>query len=308
MEIQQWEKENNFYIKKRATDYLRHSVLEQLVDEREFGILGMSSGSMNMIFVTGSSGCGKSALIHHVALELKHKGFKITPCINGASDISTFFLRRVGQCFVVDDWCGKTTINSTELDQWKNTFPRIVDYYAEYPKPIVFFSCRSNIFHDPKIQYAFDMDGFSKNRQVINLLSYKFHLTVNEKQAMLQSYNINDNCFESMTTKYDFFPLLCKMAHQSPNLQIQHLFDKPLQTIYSDIQDIARSESAHYCVFLLCFLFERFDVDWLYNWQNSTKPIEAKAAKTFTLEQSKSILQVMFRPNVLDYPGNPIRE
>ena len=98
------------------------------------------------------------------------------------------------------------------------------------------------------------------------------------------------------------------MANQSNNLNIQDLFDSPLHTIFRDIQDISKLESAHYCVIILCVLFERFNVDWLFYWPNFKKPIEPRDGKTFKLEHSEEVVQVVYRPNVLNYPGNPERE
>ncbi|CAG2188628.1 unnamed protein product [Mytilus edulis] len=100
IEIEEWEEQNKLFIKTDAVD----SVLDSLKGK-------------NCCTVIGTSGIGKSATIHHVALFLRDTaGYRIIP-IHSPSDIESNFQRNQKQIFVIDDICGKSVIQ-TEVEKW----------------------------------------------------------------------------------------------------------------------------------------------------------------------------------------------
>lgn len=77
----------------------------------------------NVAVVTGSSGTGKSFLIHHVALELhRQKKYDIIPLsfVTAPSDIINYYCKNRNQVFVIDDICGKEMINVEFVNIWND--------------------------------------------------------------------------------------------------------------------------------------------------------------------------------------------
>ncbi|XP_052080702.1 uncharacterized protein LOC127718687 [Mytilus californianus] len=103
-EIREWEHDQITFVKTRATHH----------------ILG-SLSLHNCIFVTGSSGCGKSSNIHHAAVHLRDRfGYEIIPVLTGPTDIINYYDKNKKQAFIVDDICGKETINMQPLQMWRD--------------------------------------------------------------------------------------------------------------------------------------------------------------------------------------------
>ncbi|CAG2188630.1 unnamed protein product [Mytilus edulis] len=99
--IEEWEEQNKLFIKTDAVDFVLESLKE-----------------MNCCTVIGTSGIGKSATIHHVALFLRDtEGYRIIP-IHSPSEIDKYFQRNRKQIFVIDDICGKYTVIQTEVEKW----------------------------------------------------------------------------------------------------------------------------------------------------------------------------------------------
>ncbi|XP_063405750.1 serine/threonine-protein phosphatase 6 regulatory ankyrin repeat subunit B-like [Mytilus trossulus] len=70
------------------------------------------------VIITGSPGCGKSIVAHHVALTFEKEGYEIIPC-DGPSDILKHFTAEKIQVFVIDDICGKFGLNQHKADFWE---------------------------------------------------------------------------------------------------------------------------------------------------------------------------------------------
>ncbi|CAG2188639.1 unnamed protein product [Mytilus edulis] len=99
--IEEWEEQNKLFIKTDAVDFVLESLKE-----------------MNCCTVIGTSGIGKSATIHHIALFLRDTGgYRIIP-IHSPSDIEKYFQRNQSQIFVIDDICGKYTVIQAEVEKW----------------------------------------------------------------------------------------------------------------------------------------------------------------------------------------------
>ncbi|CAG2222933.1 unnamed protein product [Mytilus edulis] len=103
-EIRGWEEDQITFVETRATHH----------------ILG-SLPLHNCIVVTGSSGCGKSANIHHAALYLRNRfEYEIIPVLTGPTAITNYHNEKKKQAFVVDDICGKETTNTHKVQMWRD--------------------------------------------------------------------------------------------------------------------------------------------------------------------------------------------
>lgn len=77
--------------------------------------------STNCVIVTGKAGTGKSSIIHFVALQLKeNNGFEIIPFVTDPREIIYYFNPKRNQVFVIDDICGKNSININTVQLWKD--------------------------------------------------------------------------------------------------------------------------------------------------------------------------------------------
>ncbi|CAG2251700.1 unnamed protein product [Mytilus edulis] len=221
-EIGEWEQDQTTFLETRAT---RH-ILESLP-------------SHNCIVVTGSSGCGKSSNIHQAALHLRDSfGYEIIPVLTGPSDIMNYHNENKKQVFVVDDICGKETINTQTLQTWRD--------YSE------------------KIEKIFKVAD--KDVAECNLLSPELCLLEAERIHMLHKYlpdDIIDN-IKQVTENVDYFPLLCKLSKDKTSEEVKKLFTVPLISIKQNINNIIHENKEQFCVLVLCIIFnEGFDTDWL---------------------------------------------
>ncbi|CAC5422317.1 unnamed protein product [Mytilus coruscus] len=92
--IHEWGQDNNKVVKTRAI-----SRIEELLKTKD------------IIVAVGSSGCGKSTAIHYCAIQLhKQEGYNIVP-VHSPEDIIQYCEPKYKQVFVIDDVCGKATID-----------------------------------------------------------------------------------------------------------------------------------------------------------------------------------------------------
>ncbi|XP_061171672.1 ankyrin repeat domain-containing protein 17-like [Saccostrea echinata] len=74
--------------------------------------------SQKCVSVVGNSGAGKSAIVHHVALNMQNKGYCVVP-IKVPNEILQYFNENVDQIFVIDDPCGERSIDFYSAKEWK---------------------------------------------------------------------------------------------------------------------------------------------------------------------------------------------
>ncbi|VDI17822.1 Hypothetical predicted protein [Mytilus galloprovincialis] len=259
-EIRAWEQDQTTFFKTRAT----HHILESL-------------SLHNCIVVTGSSGCGKSSNIHHAALHLRKSfGYEIIPVLTGPTDIMNYYNKNKNQVFVVDDICGKETINTQTLLMWRDYSEKMEKIFkvaetdvgsisdgtvSRVSNPRLLISCRLHIYKESQFQR---IALFTKKE--FNLLSPKLCLMAAERMHMLHKYlpdDIIDN-IKQVTENVDYFPLLCKWSKYKTFEEVKKLFTAPLDSIKTDIITIIDTNKEHFCALVLCIFFnDGFDTDWL---------------------------------------------
>ncbi|XP_063407053.1 uncharacterized protein LOC134690860 [Mytilus trossulus] len=99
--LKEWRNNGKKYIPTSATTFILES-------------LNKTTG----VIITGSPGCGKSAVAHHVALELEKEKYDIIPC-DDPSGIIKHFTKDKFQVFVIDDVCGKFSLNQQKAESWE---------------------------------------------------------------------------------------------------------------------------------------------------------------------------------------------
>ncbi|CAC5400074.1 unnamed protein product [Mytilus coruscus] len=260
-EIREWEEDQFTFVKTRAT----HHILESLPLK-------------NCIVVTGSSGCGKSSNIHHAALHLRDSfGYEIIPVLTGPTDIINYYNENKKQAFIVDDICGKETINMQTLQTWRDYSEKLAKIFkntemnveskkdgtvSKVSSPKLLISCRLHIYKEPQFKR---IELFTKKE--CNLLSTKLFLLQPEKMLMLRRYlsdEIIDNVKHFIMADVDFFPLLCKLSKGKTSGEVKKLFTSPLNIIKMSINNITDENKNHLCALVLCILFDDgFSTHWL---------------------------------------------
>ncbi|VDI48498.1 Hypothetical predicted protein [Mytilus galloprovincialis] len=211
------------------------------------------------IVVTGSSGVGKSALVRHVALKMQYEDFDILP-VSNPSQIINWFNPSKKNLFVVDNFCGRYTINPMEFENWKNLMEKI-KYLVERKPVKLIMSSRLQVYQDEKMKSL----SFYKSCEC-NLLSEELCLSKTEKQSIAELYiKTNSSEIKEFYDKFDFFPLLCQLYSKNTKLKMFDFFKNPF-SIYKDDIDKLQSERAYvkYCALALCVMFDNYlKEEWL---------------------------------------------
>lgn len=242
--IKDWEIEEERYFVTRATKHVL-----QLVE------------TVNCVVVTGSSGNGKSALIHHVALQMqKERKFEIIPFVVDLSDIIRYCDPKKKQVFIIDDICGKVTVNVQTVDWWYTHLNQVEKLLSKGHMKLL-ASCRLQIYNDPKFRR---LKQFFTNE--CNLLSPKFSVLPEERLLIAEKYFPKSLCnsIRDLMEMYDFFPLLCKLYHRRPYIDARMFFSKPIDGIREDLIEIQQKDKMQYCAIIMVILFSnKFKFEWL---------------------------------------------
>ncbi|XP_063412638.1 ankyrin repeat domain-containing protein 50-like [Mytilus trossulus] len=297
-EIEEWEQDQTTFVKTRAT---RH-------------ILGYLF-SNNSIVVTGSSGCGKSSNIHHAALHLRDSfRYEIIPVLTGPTDIINYYNENKKQVFIVDDICGKETINMQTLQMWldyseemekifriagKSIENKTDDNVSMISGPKLMVSCKLHVYKESQLQF---LTLLSRNE--CNILSKDLCLLQDERILMARMYITDDMTSKLNVIKVmeevDFFPLLCKLAKNKSSEEVIKLFTAPVDCITQNINHIVLKNKEQFCALVLCILFDNgFDTDWLKlksAQMNDKKLLEIVKAfnKDLSNEMSRNALEIGF--------------
>ncbi|XP_052081268.1 uncharacterized protein LOC127719286 isoform X2 [Mytilus californianus] len=253
--IRDWDRDDETFVETRAT-------------ERVMSWLS----KCNIAVVTGSSGTGKSFLIHHVALELhRQKNYDIIPLsfLMAPSDIMNYYSKNRKQVFVIDDICGKGTMDVQLVNTWENFTEELNGIFKsnstdkeETIGAKLLISCRLSVFNE--LQFK-SLTLFTKN--AFDLLAERLCLLPEERIVMIKKYIKSDNIDDVVDhiCDFDFFPLLCKMSKNIAHENLKLFFTSPIGTIKQNIKHIIVSKNKHQlCAFVLCILFEEgFEEEWL---------------------------------------------
>ncbi|XP_063407051.1 uncharacterized protein LOC134690859 [Mytilus trossulus] len=221
------------------------------------------------VIITGSPGCGKSAAAHHVAFELENEGYEILPC-DDPSEIVKHLSTEKFLVFVIDDVCGKFSLNQQKADSWEQNDGKLNmliessnqndddEDNCSKPEAKFIITCRENIFvHKafPKltcfslVQCSFSSDYKISQEEMRNIaLSYLPENTVND---------IKNICL------YDFFPLICSLYYKNVNQDLSY-FIHPVEIIGCEISKMKqKSEGSFLCISLLVLRNNKFRKDEL---------------------------------------------
>ncbi|XP_052059417.1 uncharacterized protein LOC127700019 [Mytilus californianus] len=202
------------------------------------------------VTITASSGVGKTAILRHVALQMAKEGYDLL-LVTDPGDIVKFYNPNQKSLFVIDDLCGNYSLNQTDIKVWEPVMERIKNILSNTHAKII-AACRLQVYQDDK----FESLSIFKSC-VCNLLSDNMCLTKAEKESIAEVY-LKTKAPEVIDyyDLYDCFPLLCKLYHENPALNITDFFQNPFTVYKEEIDKLQKKGfSSKYCALALCVIF-----------------------------------------------------
>ncbi|VDI74354.1 Hypothetical predicted protein [Mytilus galloprovincialis] len=205
------------------------------------------------VTITASSGVGKTATLRHVALQMAENKYDVLP-VTFPDDILKFYNPNnmsKKTMFIVDDLCGNYSFNQGEINIWEP----IIDHLKmvlESKLTKIIVACRLQVYNDEK----FECLSLFKSC-VCNILSKDICLSETEKQAIAKLYlKEKTSDISQYYDLYDCFPLLCKLYHDNPELEVTDFFQNPFSVYETEIDKLLKKGyHAKYCALALCVFF-----------------------------------------------------
>lgn len=104
-----WQKDDQMYVKTSCSEQIELLVLQNKITA-----------------IIGGPGSGKTSVMRHVALKMKKIGFVVIP-LTVPNDIIKFYDAKRKTLFVIDNFCGKYTLDSHIYDSWVQVVKHIAD-------------------------------------------------------------------------------------------------------------------------------------------------------------------------------------
>ncbi|CAC5418977.1 unnamed protein product [Mytilus coruscus] len=177
--------------------------------------------------ISGSSGMGKTATTHHIALHLQqHEGYQILP-ISDPKDIEKYYINGLAQIFVIDDLCGVFNVDQHMINSWDRVSNQIQRFSKEHTHFRILVTCRLQITKSPQFEKLSD----KLNMKECNLLSKCFAYTNGEKLKIAFCHMDEEHVHKlsrETISDLDMFPFLCDMFGRSENKDMK-MFECPIQ-------------------------------------------------------------------------------
>ena len=264
------------------------------------------------VVVTGSSGSGKSTIVHNVALRLQDQGYNIQ-MVDEPSQIFQNNIKK--NVYVLDDPFGKCTIYRDKLYQWEAHLDKLKTVLQikrgneastkseqiSVGKTIILISCRLIIYKNHFVSRISKALKF----QECDLSSVDICLTLSEKQEMFAKY-IENMTFDSVKCDMDYFPLVCMLSrHKEPEI-VKTIFKDAPQHIREEIENMKHDDTLElqFCCLCLCVMFDQgFNLNWLRMWdvEDDNNP------GAYQRDDRKKVISIMFKEFQCDVNSERIR-
>ncbi|XP_063417718.1 uncharacterized protein LOC134700292 [Mytilus trossulus] len=200
------------------------------------------------VILVGHAGCGKSATAKHVALKLqKEEGYEIEE-IYQPDDVVKYYNSKTKQLFLIEDICGKFSIDQQKADQWTENDSKIEKLLQPNTNNKFLITTRVGIYKSECFPQLKCLDIQEFNFEGTTRLSHE------EMRSIALSYiprdiahGIDDSTFDL----FPFFPLMCKiysnMTEKDPSF-----FKYPIELIQKEVNDIKQRHESSFIA--LCLL------------------------------------------------------
>ncbi|XP_076095787.1 uncharacterized protein LOC143066860 [Mytilus galloprovincialis] len=202
------------------------------------------------VIITASSGVGKTATIRHVALQMVNEDYDVI-MVKEPGDIVNYHNPNKKMLFVFDDLCGNFSVDQSDIKSWVPVMGNLKEILDKKQTKLL-AACRLQVYRDEKFEM---LSIFTPC--VCNILSKNICLSKPEKKSIAELYlktkaaEITDDC-----NLYDCYPLLCKLYHDRPKLNIKDFFQNPFSVYEGEINSLQKKgHHTIYCALALCVLF-----------------------------------------------------
>ncbi|VDI79941.1 Hypothetical predicted protein [Mytilus galloprovincialis] len=262
LKVETWKTENKLFVETKAAKFLLGAISEN-----------------SIVTVIGNPGIGKSSLIHHVAMCL-HQGenCEIVP-VHFPLDIMNYNNPDQSQVFIIDDVCGKYSLSTQLAESWE-IYKDDIESILRARHTKILLSCRTNIFRS---------QGFQKLKlltsSVCDLSSPNLALSTEDlgKIASVYLSNPEADIVKDIlpSSRYDFFPLLCKLYPEHRQHNIKDFFTRPVHAIEENLTQLQlQNDKMSFCSLALLVLYNNAIED---NWLSS-----------ILSDEDKQLLQLLF--------------
>ncbi|XP_062567640.1 ankyrin repeat domain-containing protein 17-like [Saccostrea cucullata] len=237
--LQNWQEEDIAFIPTRASEVVEEKLKSQ-----------------NLIALVGNSGSGKSAIIQHIALKYKERGWNVIP-VNKVEEIKTICSNGVSETrflFVFNDPLGKESLDEISYHSWKS-FEEMLEMCLKRNKLLI--SCRRCVFYDKRVKGILVDESTA-----VEIDNEENGLTVEEKRAIFYQYSQNMKLTQNIETeilKTDaYFPLLCKLFSREANYKEKGVdfFKNPYKFIKREIEIWKKTDKKKFCSLMLIVAFK----------------------------------------------------
>lgn len=236
--FEQWEQDNEWFIPSRACSAVENKTKSQ-----------------NLVIVTGKSGCGKSAIIQHIALKYRQEGWTVKPVKDIEEIVYAPFmetqLKKI--FFVFNDPLGKESLDDILYNKWER-YEEALPFFLKRAKLLI--SCRKFVLSDKNVRGL-----ITDESNIIDINTDCCKLTENEKENILKIYQIDETFSEEECAEIvqieEYFPLLCTLYSRKSKSEIEGLdfFKYPEKVLADDISGLRRRKKEQYCALILIMLF-----------------------------------------------------
>lgn len=256
--------------------------------------------TQNVVMAVGSSGCGKSTSIHYVALQLyHHQGYDILP-VYSPEEVRQYYDPECKQVFVVDDICGKCSIDLNLVNCWGRQLTEIQKMLKDQRVKIL-SSCRTHIFQNRLFKNLSPL--FFKSCD----LTSDFKLDCKERKDIASIYLTTDDMkslevtfgfesrqqtilFQTPIQHFDFFPLLCSVYPMQKSCNVRHFFNNPIRVVRDDLTNLMNAYDQKTIATLMLFTVYNNTIDeTLLSRTSSLNQVLETISDNFHLQQNFSI-------------------
>ncbi|XP_062587382.1 uncharacterized protein LOC134249032 [Saccostrea cucullata] len=252
--LESWRQEDSQFVPTTASQFVEDKIKSQ-----------------NLVTVVGNSGCGKTAVIQHIALKLKEEGWVIKPVdeVREIKDLfSTASLPHNETLFVLNDPIGKETLDEISYNSWK-TYEKTIVTRLEKVKLLV--SCRKSVISDKRLEGI-----LKKDSNIVEIDNDKLKLSAKEKEEILEKYchhmHLSKETIKDIVKTEAYFPLLCNFFSNKQNCNKEgvSLFKHPFNIIKKDIERLKELDKRKYCgLILIAVVNNNLNVETIRRNENS---------------------------------------
>lgn len=205
------------------------------------------------IAIVGCFGIGKTAILRHVALQMRLKDYIVVP-VTDPNEIQKYYNPLKKHVFVVDNFCGVCDLDEKELEAWNECGVNL----NESLKLLV--SIQLPVHKAIHVNMLTNLNFFLCNLQASDAC-----LSQMDKASIARSYNINFDQIKEYIEPYNCFPRLCTYFKQAKETSVKAFFEEPFEVYETEINKLhtMRSKGKLCALTLLVMLNGRLPEDLL---------------------------------------------